>query len=185
MIRRALCVFAGLLLLIGCSGPGGSLPPLESGPVGEYTLDTGDQLRVIVFGQPDLSGQFGVNDRGEVSMPLLGQVAARGLTTPELESEIESVLSDGFLVNPSVSVEVGTFRPYYILGQVEGPGRYEFAPGMTILTAVTIAGGFTFRANEDTMSITRYGPEGPVEYQAGRETAVQPGDVIFVFERYL
>ena len=175
---------AALFLLAACAR-GGSLPELQSAEPGPYRLDTNDSVRVIVFGQEELSGDFLVNDSGSISVPLIGAVDARGLTTSELEDGVELILADGLLVNPSVSVEVLEFRPIFVLGEVEAPGRYPYEPGMTVLTAVSVAGGFTFRAEEDYVSVTRrVSPTEAVEARAAREALVDPGDVIYVFERF-
>jgi len=184
MIRKFMLPLAGLAFLAACASPAGSLPETST-ELSEYRLDSGDQVRVIVFGQEELSDLYTVNDSGSISVPLLGAVDARGRTTEELESEITSLLREGLLRNPSVSVEVQTYRPFYILGEVENPGQYEYANDMTVLTAVAIAGGFTFRANEQRFSITRSVEGDAVEGTAGRNTIVRPGDVIFIFERYL
>ena len=174
-----------LLVLLAACSPGSSLPPLETGSEGPYRLDTGDSVDVIVFGQESLSGVFSVSDGGEVSMPLIGLVPARGLTLEEFRTGIEQRLADGFLVNPSVSVQVETYRPIFVLGEVSAPGQFPYQPGMTVLTAVSIAGGFTYRAEQDYVSITRQTRGGqPMEARAPREALVEPGDVINVFERF-
>jgi polysaccharide export outer membrane protein len=183
MFKRCLLVVLAAFLVSACVS-GADLPPLPESSAGPYRLDTGDQIRLIVFGQPDLSGEFTVNDNGNISIPLLGPVQARGLSTADLESEVVTALSRDLLVNPSVSVEIQKFRPVFILGEVASPGQYDYTPGMTVLTAVTVAGGFTFRAVEDYVSITRRTGDAAVEGRAERETLVQPGDVIFVYERY-
>ena len=175
---------AALFLLAACS-PGSSLPELQPAEPVEYRLDTNDTVRVIVFGQEELSGDFLVNDSGSISVPLIGAVDARGQTTAQMENGIEAVLADGLLVNPSVSVEVLEFRPIFVLGEVNNPGRFPYEPGMTVLTAVSLAGGFTFRAEESYVSVTRQvSPTEAVEARAPRNALVDPGDVIYVFERY-
>ncbi len=174
-----------LLVFLAACSPGSSLPPLQEGGDGAYRLDTGDSINVIVFGQESLSGVFAVSDGGDVSMPLIGLVPARGLTLEAFRSEVEQRLADGFLVNPNVSAQVDTYRPIFVLGEVAAPGQFPYQPGMTVLTAVSIAGGFTYRAEQDYVSITRQRRgEQPSEARAPRDAVVQPGDVINVFERF-
>jgi polysaccharide export outer membrane protein len=172
------------LLLAGCA-PGSGLPSLPSTPAGPYRLGVGEQVRIITFGEERLTGEFKVNDRGQIAVPLLGNIPANGLTTTELEHSIAQQLVDKkVLVNPSVSVEVLAYRPVFILGEVTKPGEYPYKPGMTVLTAVAIAGGFTYRAETDYASILRRVDSHPVEGKVSRNVEVRPGDVIDVYERY-
>lgn len=181
-------VLPGLLLagagLAGCAQPGAGLPPLEETARGEYRLGTGDTLRLLVFGDPRLNGEFRVSDDGTVALPLVGQIPAAGRTTRALEGAIAGELTrQGVLRNAQVAVEVTAYRPFFILGEVERPGQYPFQPGMTVLTAVAIGGGFTYRANREFASITRVLDGTATEGRVGRASLVQPGDVITVFER--
>jgi polysaccharide export outer membrane protein len=172
------------LLLAACS-PGSGLPPLAATAPGPYRLGVGDEMRVITFGEERLTGQFKVNDRGEIAVPLLGTIRANGLTTTELEKSISKQLTDKkVLLDPSVSVEVLKYRPVFILGEVSKPGEYPYQPGMTVLTAVAIAGGFTYRAETDYASILRTTEKQPVEGRVPRGMEVRPGDVIDIYERY-
>ena len=152
-----------------------------AGSMSQYRLDAGDQLRVIVFGQEALSGTYRVDDGGAIAMPLLPPLGVRGLTTAQTKATIEQALSQTLLRNPNVSVEVATFRPFFILGQVNQPGQYPFVSGMTVETAVAIAGGYTFRANTSRVRITRAAVN---EFKADTSAQVMPGDTIFVRERY-
>ena len=177
-----------VLLLVGtllaACAPGSDLPPLPNTPPGPYRLGVDDQVRVITFGQDSLTGQFRVNDRGEIAIPLLGSVPADGLTTVELEHAIEKRLADKkILIDPSVSVEILSYRPIFILGEVTKPGQYPYQPGMTVLTAVAVAGGFTYRAQTDEASILRKIDGHTVEGRVPRGADVLPGDVITIFER--
>ena len=139
---------------------------------------------MITFGQEQLTGQFRINDRGQLAVPLLGSVPADGLTTAELEHSIEQLLKKkDLLQNPSVSVDVITYRPVFILGEVAKPGQYPYQPGMTVLTAVALAGGFTYRAVTDYASILRTTDGHSVEGRVGRGVLVEPGDVVDIFER--
>ena len=179
----AVSLLLGVLGLTACSGPG-NLPPIPHTSEADYRLGPGDQVRIITFGDEQLTGEFRVKDDGTVSMPLLGPVKAAGLTTNQLGTEVTKALVKRDLYkNPSVSVEVTAYRPVFVLGEVARPGQYPYQPGMTVQTAVAIAGGFTYRAVEDAFKVTRTVNEKPVEGRAGPETQVRPGDVIKVYER--
>jgi polysaccharide biosynthesis/export protein len=127
---------------------------------------------------------FSIDDSGMIDIPLLGLVRAAGRTTDALEAEITQGLERGGLIlKPSVAVEVSTYRPFYILGEVNRPGQYAFRPDMTVLTAISIAGGFTYRAVEGYVGVTRDTGGLPAEYRAPLFALAQPGDVITVYER--
>jgi protein involved in polysaccharide export with SLBB domain len=147
-----------------------------------YRLGVGDRLRVIVFGEEDLSGEFDVGAQGTLNLPLIGEVTATGQTISQLEDNVEAKLLEGYLKSPRVSIEVLNYRPFYILGEVNVPGSYPYVSGMTVLNAVALAGGFTYRADEDEVLLTREGEgnEVPVPYQ----TLVLPGDILKVEERF-
>lgn len=148
-----------------------------------YTLGSSDRLRVTVFGHTDLSGEFEVDGTGSISMPLIGQVAAVGLSTVELENSIAASLSDGYVLNPRVSVEVINYRPYYILGEVGRPGEYPYTSGLTVQNAVAAAGGFTYRANKRNVFIKSIDANEEVAYDLTPATVVKPGDTIRIGER--
>jgi polysaccharide export outer membrane protein len=175
------------LALSGCASwraPGYHLPPLPAAPAGPYRLGPGDVLNIRIFDQSQLSGSYQVDDSGFVTLPLLGPEAAGGKDTSALEEEITAALQkDGLILHPAVAVEVATYRPFYILGEVNTPGQYPFRPGMTALTAISIAGGFTDRACEDYVGVTRNTGSAAAQYRAPTAALVQPGDVITVFER--
>jgi polysaccharide export outer membrane protein len=142
-------------------------------------------VRIVTFGEDRLTGQFAVDDSGKIAVPLLGVLPAVGLTTAELDNVIKQRLEDKkILVDPSVSVEVVGYRPIFVLGEVSKPGQYPYQPGMTVLTAVAVAGGFTYRAQTEDASILRQINGHAVEGRVPRGMDVQPGDVITVFERY-
>jgi polysaccharide biosynthesis/export protein len=161
------------------------LPPLPDATASAYRLGPDDQVRVTVFNDPRLTGDFRVSDAGNIALPLVGAVQAAGRTTGEVERAIEQEMkSKSLFRDPSVAVQVTGYRPIFVLGMAERPGQFPYQPGMTVLTAVAVAGGFNYRAIRDYVSLTRIGPEGrPVEYRAGRESLVQPGDVLTIFER--
>jgi polysaccharide export outer membrane protein len=179
-----LCLIATSFFLTACQ-PGANLAALPDAPQGAYRLGVDDQIRVVTFGQDPLTGQFRVNDRGNVAIPLLGSIPADGLTTTELERNIEQRLKEKkVLLNPAVSVEVMGYRPVFILGEVTKPGQYPYQPNMTVLTAVAVAGGFTYRAQTNYASILRTENGNGVEGKVARTAPVRPGDVIDIFERY-
>lgn len=179
------CGFVGIVLLLtGCAGQLSSLPPLPQSEVGAYRLGAGDRLRLQVFGQEEMSQEYVVSDSGAITMPLIGAVDAEDRTIAELEEEIVRQLSDGILVDPNVTAEVVTYRPFYILGETRAPGQYPYVPRMTVLTAVSMSGGFTFRAEQDAVSITRLVDGQMAEFRADPLAFVEPGDVINVYERF-
>jgi polysaccharide biosynthesis/export protein len=187
LLHRSAAVIAmatGILQVQGCSRPAGGLPPIEDPVAGEYHLGPGDQVRIITFGEEQLTGEFRVDASGDIALPLVGNVHAAGKTPLQLEAATKDVLMRSRLYkNPSVSVEVVNYRPVFILGEVTKPGQYPYQPGMTVLTAVAVGGGFTYRAVDNVFSIVRTLDGKTTEGRAGRETLVQPGDVITIYER--
>jgi polysaccharide biosynthesis/export protein len=174
----SLCLFAG-----ACA-PGRDLPVLPSVAPGAYSLGPGDVVRLITFGDESLSGQFRVSDGGMIAMPLIGGVPASGLSPDALAARVaESLERANLLRSPSVSAEVIVYRPIFVLGEVSKPGQYPYQPGMTVVTAVAVAGGFTYRAIVDYASVVRTQDGAAIEGKASRQSFVQPGDVITVFER--
>lgn len=150
-----------------------------------YRLGSGDRVRVTVYGQPELTGEYAVDGSGQMSYPLVGQIRAGGMTAHELEKALVGKLSPDYLKNPSISVEVLTFRPFYIVGEVRTPGSYPFVNGMSVLNAVALAGGFTYRARENSFYVTRTGEDGSKnKITAGADATILPGDIITVRERY-
>jgi protein involved in polysaccharide export with SLBB domain len=123
--------------------------PAQSLAVPEYTLGAGDLAAVTVFRHDDLSGEFEVDGAGRITLPLLGQLPALGYSTRQVEAAITAKLQPDYLLNPSVSVQVLSYRPFYIVGEVKQPGSYPYVNGMTVIQAVALAGGFTYRAKKD------------------------------------
>jgi polysaccharide export outer membrane protein len=149
-----------------------------------YRLGGGDQVRIITFGEDQLTGEFRIDDQGMFSLPLLGEIRAASLTTAELGSEISHELKKrNLLSDPSVSVEVRAHRPIFVLGEVSRPGQYPYEPGMTMLTAVAVAGGFTYRAVKDYASDIRTANNMATEGLITPKSFIAPGDVIQVLER--
>ena len=175
-------------VLVACQGGGPALnagmPELESEPRAEYRLGAGDEVRITVYGEEALSGEFVVDGAGALSLPLIGEVHAEGLTLREFRSEVERELSDGYLNDPRVSAEVLNYRPFYILGEVEESGEYPYTDGLTVMNAVATAGGFTYRANTRMVYIKRAGSDDEQAYPLTATTRVQPGDTIRIAKRY-
>jgi polysaccharide export outer membrane protein len=170
-------------LLAGCAA-GDNLPPLPIGTTHDYRLDTGDQVRVVVFDQKQLSAEYGIGESGAIDIPLLGPVQAAGHTARGLAAAIAAgLVRRGILRDPQVAVDVQRYRPFSILGEVNKPGQYPFQPGMTVLTAVSIANGFTYRATESRVGVVRVRHGQSQEYRAPADALIAPGDVIKVFER--
>ena len=149
-----------------------------------YTLDTGDKLRVVVFGQEILSNSYVVDAGGAITMPLIKTVPARGLTTAALARAVAERLRQGFVREPHVAIEVEAYRPFFILGEVTAPGQYAYVPRMTVEKAVAIAGGFTPRAYRSDIEIERPAAGGVVRQAVPPIAPVRPGDTIVVKERW-
>ncbi len=188
LARRTL-LLASLGSLSGCAvlaAPGANLPVLPAPAGGAYRLGPGDALTIRIYDQPQLSGAFVVDDSGMVDLPLIGLIPAAGRSTDALAAAISGALqAKQLILHPSVAAEISTYRPFYILGEVNNPGQYPFRPGMTALTAISIAGGFTYRAVQAYVGITRdvAGNGIPAQYRAPESALALPGDVITVFER--
>jgi polysaccharide biosynthesis/export protein len=159
-------------------------PVANTAPRGVYTLDSGDKLRVVVFGQDGLTNSYSVDAGGSITMPLIGAVKARGLTPAELSAAITARLSQNYIREPHVAVEIETYRPFFILGEVTYPGQYPYVANMTVETAVAIAGGYTPRAFKYRIEVSR-----PVNGMIERKVVsaaypVRPGDTINISERW-
>jgi polysaccharide export outer membrane protein len=185
-----MATLGSLLLLVAACETAIPAGPSTSGEqvvqqqaVSAYTLGNGDQLRITVFGQPDLSGQFEVDGTGSISMPLIGQVEALGLTTPQLEDRIVEKLEGDYVLNPRVSAEVINYRPYYILGEVNRPGEYPYNSGLTVVNAVAAAGGWTYRARKNIVYIKSVDSNQEQAIELTTSTVVSPGDTIRIGER--
>jgi polysaccharide export outer membrane protein len=149
-----------------------------------YRLGAGDKVRIIVFGQEGLSGEYSVDGAGNLSLPLISTVPANGLTARDLQQRIIDALDPDYVQNPNVAVEILTYRPFYIVGEVQKPGSYAYVNGMTVLNAVAVAGGFTPRAKTGSFYITRESNPSKEKMEATPTTKVLPGDVIAVRERW-
>ncbi len=151
---------------------------------GPYLLDTGDVLRVTVFGEADLSNTYQVDDRGCISFPLTGPVEVRGATTQIAASRVAAALANGYLRNPNVAIEVANYRPFYIQGDVAAPGQFPFVYGMTVRAAISTAGGFTETANRDRVLIYRRQNNQMVKGRVDLDFPIFPGDTIVIEDRW-
>ena len=176
-------LFSVVLLVLGIILPVLCFSQNErSEPV--YRLATGDKVSVTVYGQEDLSGQYEVDDTGNISMPLIDEIQAVGMTLGDLEDAMIVQYKPDYLKNPRISVEILNYQPFYIFGEVNNPGRYEYARGMTMINAIALAGGFTHRANKNNVQIERSEDDQQTQTKAEPNTVILPGDVIEVRERF-
>lgn len=180
MNGKVVLVFLVLLL----SAQSGLAFDQESSGAPVYRLSAGDRVLITVFGHEDLSGEFEINGADVISMPLISDVKAAGLTVNELEAAVVDALKPDYLRNPIVSAEVVNFRPFYIVGEVVNPGSYPYTNRMTVINAVAVAGGFTYRARKSKLVIRRDNGDLSTEIKADLETVVLPGDVIEIPERF-
>lgn len=179
-----LCLFLGLMVA-ACSSyePGVRTTELSNEPA-DYVLGTGDMLRITVFGQENLSGEYKVEPSGVIAFPLLQQVNAAGFTAREVETDIADRLDPEYIIAPRVSIEVLNYRNMYILGEVQQPGKYEYVPNMTVLQAIALAGGYTYRADESGAEVTRHVKGALKTFAVNKTTMLKPGDTIVVKRRW-
>lgn len=184
-LLAVLCVSLGLTACAqgGARGTDTGEAPVFSGDT-EYTLGTGDRIRVIVYGEEELSGEFEIDGSGVVAYPLIGSIPASGKTLREFEGLVAAALQQGYIKDPKVSAEVINFRPFYIIGEVNKGGEYPYVNGMTVLNAVALAAGYTYRADQEKVYIQRAGTGFEVEYSLERPVPVFPGDIIRIAERF-
>lgn len=174
----------GAALLNGCASYK-PVPPAFHRVLNEpYRLDSGDQLRVTVFEQDGLTNTYPVDKAGFVVIPLIGDVPARGRTTRQIESEIAQRLANGYLNDPDVTVQVAEYRPFFIMGEVATGGQYAYFPGMTVNKAVAAAGGFTPRAEQGSVDITRQVGGQVLTGRVLTSDPILPGDTLYVRERW-
>jgi polysaccharide export outer membrane protein len=183
MLRTLLALCVGLV--VANSALAQDTPTARAGLASEfeYRLGPGDKLRIIVYGEESLTGEFFVSGGGKISFPLIGDIDAVGKTIPDIQKAIETKLADGYLKQPRVSAEVLNYRPFYILGEVMKPGEYPYTNGLTVLNAVATAEGFTYRADTRKVYIKRATSLGEHEFPLTTATPVEPGDTIRIGER--
>ena len=182
MVFRSLALLAALFALGACASS--RAPAVDPAFETPYVLDAGDRLRVVVFGQEGLSNSYAVDGAGKIAMPLIGAVEARGKTTQDLGRTITARLRNGFVREPHVAVEVETFRPFFILGEVNTAGQYPYVNGMTVETAVAIAGGFSPRAWRGHATVGRLVDGLMVHATVPIAYPLRPGDTITIEERW-
>jgi polysaccharide export outer membrane protein len=175
-------------VLVGLAGAAASFPGTAAAQTqpaqpSEYRLGAGDQLRVTVFGEADLTGEYMVGSQGTLAYPLVGELQAAGLTVAEFTEVLRTALLQ-YLRNPNVSVEVANYRPFFILGEVQRPGTYPYSANLTVLNAVATAGGFTYRANRRRVFIRHANETEERPYRLTITTSVSPGDTIRIGERF-
>jgi polysaccharide export outer membrane protein len=166
------------------ASPGYAAAPMPAAHDASYKLDAGDKLRVVVYGQEGLTNTYAIDAAGSITMPLIGSVAARGRTPSGLAAEISAKLRNGYIRDPSVAVEIDSYRPFFILGEVQAPGQYPYVPNMSVESAVAIAGGFSPRAKRDSVTLTHSDSAGSSRVVVPLGTAVSPGDTVLVNERW-
>jgi len=182
---NAMCVLASAVLLPGCSSSVGGLQPISNTAAAEYRVGPGDRLRITVQDLKDASADYTIDDTGMVSLPLIKSIPINGKTYREVELAIEDELrKQQILVSPKVSVQPLELRPFYIMGEVARPGEYPYRQGMTVFSAISIAGGYTYRAATGSVEVTRNLDGKKVVGSATAETPIQPGDHIRVVEKW-
>jgi polysaccharide export outer membrane protein len=164
--------------------PLGYAEPMPARHDRAYHLDAGDRLRVVVYGQEGLTNTYTIDAAGAITLPLIGSVPARGRTPAGLANEIGARLRNGYIREPSVAVEIDSYRPFFILGEVAAPGQYPYVPNMTVESAVAIAGGFSPRAKRDAVTLTHSDASGAGRFVVPLGTPIDPGDTVFVSERW-
>ena len=190
MLRGVLvcsALLAVALLVSGCGA--GSISEAEqqslaAAATAPPTLQPGDKINVNVFGENKLSGQYEIDQSGQISLPLSGTIKAQGLTQSELEQALAKKFRSEYLKNPKVTVTIVTLAPYYMMGEVKNPGQFAYKSGLNVLTAMAIAGGPTYRASRSTVEIQRRGETTKRDYPISASVPILPGDVINVPERY-
>ncbi|HLZ01620.1 MAG TPA: polysaccharide biosynthesis/export family protein [Bradyrhizobium sp.] len=192
-MRAAALALLAIALVLSATAPGTvspalaqQQPPSTSPPpsAADYVLGPNDRIRLKVYGEPDISGEYEIDNTGQISVPLAGHINAAGLTTRQLERAVAAALSKGIVRDPRVNIEVALYRPYYILGEVKKSGEYPYRLGLTVLDAVASAGGFTYRANENKVYLRRAGSSAEESYSLDIPILVNPGDNIRIPERF-
>jgi len=177
-----LCLLTFSFSLSAQTADSAPLPELNASN-STYRLSAGDTVKISVFNHPDLSGEFQLDEKGEIFLPLIGRVEADTLTSAELEKLLVERFKPDYLVNPRIFIQVGVYKPYYLVGEVLGTGAFPYVAGMTYLTAIANAGGFTYRAKKDHVFVIRADDPSQIEHKLSVEEKVQPGDIIRIEER--
>lgn len=166
--------------LYGCAGT----PPIHPLPVAAnpppYEMGPGDRISVTVFGEDNITGEYDIDPQGTVSLPLAGRMTAKDMTPQQFETALRNRLGHGLVTNPQVAVSVVKYRPFYILGEVKNPGAYPYYSGATVLNAVALAGGYTYRASTTDISVVRPESKDRDPQLASEEAYLEPGDIVIV-----
>ena len=178
-------LFLALLLPLSACAINGQASGNLTETLGPYTLDSGDVLRVSVYGDAKLSGLYSVDDKGAISFPLVGPVNVRGVTTRIAAVRLTSALANGFMRDPNVAVEVSTYRPFFIQGEVGSSGQYPYVYGMSVRAAISTAGGFSETANRTRVNIFRPSGSQVIKGVVGMDFPIKPGDTIVVLQRWI
>lgn len=182
---RLLILLLASFILAGCGASTNGMAALPNTPAGIYRVESGDQLLITVQDLESAKGEYVVDDSGVISLPMIKDVVVRGKGFREIEDAIEDAYrAAGVLNNPLVTVQPGELRPFYVMGEVNKPGEYAYRQGMTVLAALSAAGGYTYRARTGEVVIVRTTNGQDVEARANEETPIQPGDRIRVYERW-
>jgi polysaccharide export outer membrane protein len=159
----------------------GAIPRSVPTPI---TLQAGDKIKVTVFGEDKITGEYELDPSGYLSLPLAGTLPASGSTKVQLEQSITTALKSNYLKDPKVTVDVVNYRPIYVLGEVQKPGEYPFRSGLNVMSAIAVAGGATYRASNSRVMIQRFGEQALNEYALDASVPIMPGDVVRLPERY-
>lgn len=187
-ILRMIVALMAVLAIAACAGgavPSAAQSAAVGDPDAEYRLSAGDKVRVIVFGEETLTGEYVITSGGNLTFPLVGNLAATDKTVEQLQAAVATALNDGYVNNPRISIQVVSFRPFYILGEVNRPGDYPVSTGLTLEQAVASAGGFTYRANTKRAMVKRSNEtqERPISIRGSAPVIVRAGDTIRILER--
>lgn len=182
-MKKPLGIFLALLMAAGCSSYRPAPAAFHEAITQPYVLGAGDRVRITVFEQDDLSNTYNIDQSGYMAFPLIGAVGARGLTAQQIEKEIAAKLRDGYVRNPDVTVEIDRYRPIFVMGEVGASGQYSYVPGMTVQKAIAIAGGFTARANQSNVDVTRDINGRVITGRVLTSDPLLPGDTVYIRER--
>ncbi len=186
--RLAAVTMLALVLCLGLSACGTSdideLPPPSTPTIAEYRLVAGDRVAVTVFGHPELSAVVDISDDGQMELPLIGKIEARGKTALELRALVTGIVDLNYVIDPKVDIVIARYQPFYVLGEVNTPGSFDFVLGLNLRKAVAEAGGFTRRAAKSQALLTRRTEHGQTVRDVSLDTSIYPGDVIEIKRRW-
>ncbi|MEX0344032.1 MAG: polysaccharide biosynthesis/export family protein [Rhizobiaceae bacterium] len=182
-MRKSLSLIAAALMITGCSSYRPTPAAFHEAITKPYVLGAGDRVRVTVFEQEGLSNSYNIDQSGYLAFPLIGPVGARGRTAQQIEQAIAAKLQDGYVREPDVSVEIDRYRPIFVMGEVGASGQYSYVPGMTVQKAIAIAGGFSARANQNNVDVTRDINGRVITGRVVTSDPLLPGDTVYVRER--